>query len=110
CRRPAVCGAGSAGALPMSGVITAVIESPARLAWQRFRANRAAMLAAALLLLIVAGCVLGPLASPWETDDIDWAMMQTPPELAHGHWFGTDALGRDLFVRTLEGGRVSLAV
>jgi oligopeptide transport system permease protein len=32
------------------------------------------------------------------------------PDLASGHLFGTDSLGRDLFVRTLQGGRVSLAV
>lgn len=36
--------------------------------------------------------------------------MSIPPDLESNHWFGTDALGRDLFARTLAGGRVSLAV
>jgi oligopeptide transport system permease protein len=79
-------------------------------AWARLAANRAAMASAALLLLLSAVAVLGPLASPYPPDAIDWEHMAAPPSLETGHWLGTDRLGRDLFVRTLHGARLSLAV
>ena len=68
------------------------------------------MLGAMLLTLIALLCLLGPALSPWPLDEIDWDHLATPPSLAASHWFGTDSLGRDLFVRTLEGGRISLMV
>lgn len=80
-------------------------------AWRRLRANRAAMAALALLALIVLLVLFGPLLAPHAYDYIDFdAEWGAAPSFAHGHWFGTDSLGRDLLVRTLQGGRISLAV
>jgi oligopeptide transport system permease protein len=48
--------------------------------------------------------------SDWDHEIPDWDHYSTPPSLETGHVFGTDALGRDLFVRTMIGGRISLLV
>lgn len=61
-----------------------------------------------LLLVIVAAALLGPLLSPWQPDTIDWDALETPPGAAH--WFGTDAVGRDLLARCLAGVRLSLGI
>jgi oligopeptide transport system permease protein len=36
--------------------------------------------------------------------------MQTAPSIENGHYFGTDELGRDIFARTMQGGKISLMV
>jgi len=79
-------------------------------AWTVVRRNRAAMAALAVLLSMAVLVLLGPLLVPWSYDYTDWDNVSVPPSLATSHWFGTDALGRDLFVRTLYGGRISLLV
>lgn len=79
-------------------------------AWARLLLNRAAVTAMILLTLIALLVVAAPWLSPWEFDAIDWDNISTPPSLENGHWFGTDSVGRDLFVRTLHGGRMSLMV
>ena len=79
-------------------------------AWRRMRRDRAAMIALAIVILIALVSIAGPWFSPYAYDQLDWGHMAAPPSLDHGHWLGTDRLGRDLFVRTLLGVRVSLAI
>ncbi len=61
---------------------------------------------AALALL----CVFGPWLSAHDPHRPDWEWLSAAPSWASGHWFGTDAIGRDVFARTLAGGRLSLGI
>lgn len=79
-------------------------------AWRRFRENRAAVAAALLIACLVLLALIGPLVNPNAADALDWQAIAAAPSSHHAHWFGTDRLGRDLFVRTLEGTQVSLLV
>ncbi len=64
----------------------------------------------AVLLVATVVAVVGPALSPHTAIDADFDRILEPPSLSGGHWFGTDQLGRDLFVRTLEGLRTTLLV
>ena len=77
---------------------------------RRLRANRAARVALVLLAAVILLALLAPPVSPWAFDSLDWRHLAQPPELTAAHWFGTDRLGRDLFVRTLYGVRLSLLI
>jgi oligopeptide transport system permease protein len=79
-------------------------------AWQVLRRNRAAVVAGALILTMAVLVIVGPWLSPWAYDHTDWANTSIGPDWDSRHYFGTDALGRDLFVRTLYGGRISLLI
>ena len=79
-------------------------------AWHRLLRNKAAVVGLAVLLMMVLLVVLGPMLSSWDHEIPDWDHYSSPPSLETQHWFGTDALGRDLFVRTLIGGQISLLV
>jgi len=84
--------------------------SPSQQAWQRLLQNKAAFISIIVLFIIVLMCVFLPLLSPWALDDVDWDHMGTSPSATGNHYFGTDSNGRDLFVRTLYGGRISLMI
>lgn len=62
------------------------------------------------MALIALAALLGPWLVPFGPEQPDWANASVAPGLSHGHWLGTDAIGRDVLVRTLSAGRVSLAV
>lgn len=55
-------------------------------------------------------CIAGPWVSRYGVDHTDWNHLSAAPGLAHGHWLGTDAIGRDVFVRLCVGGRLSLLI
>ncbi|WP_147652904.1 ABC transporter permease [Vulcaniibacterium gelatinicum] len=63
----------------------------------------------ALLAALALLCWLGPLALRFDPHTPDWTALSVPPGTA-GHWFGTDAIGRDVLARTLAGGRLSLTI
>jgi oligopeptide transport system permease protein len=79
-------------------------------AWRRLLANPGAAAALLVIVVLVAVAIVGPWLNPNSVDALDWSQVATDPGLAHAHWFGTDRLGRDLFVRTLEGMRTSIMV
>lgn len=85
-------------------------SSPWADALQRLRRNKAAVASFFILGLIGLVSIVGPLLSSHPYDEVYWDYMGSPPDWEAGFFFGADANGRDLFVRTLIGGRVSLLV
>jgi len=76
----------------------------------RLRAKPVAVAAFIIMLVVALLSIIGPWLSPNSTDALDWTHVAVSPGLENAHWLGTDRLGRDLFVRTLAGTRVSLAI
>ena len=79
-------------------------------AWQTLRRNRAAVVSVIIIAVMAVLVIIGPFFSSYDYDFTDWSNLSVGPSLETGHIFGTDTLGRDLFVRTLFGGRISLMV
>ncbi len=86
------------------------LRSAASVQFSRFSANRMAMISVWLLALTVALCFLGPYAFPFTAEDADFDNISAGVDLFSIHPFGTDDYGRDLLIRVLEGGQVSLMI
>jgi oligopeptide transport system permease protein len=76
-------------------------------AWHRLKRNRLALASGIFLVALSCLCAAGPIFSQAYQDQ-NLELGATPPSAQH--WLGTDTLGRDLFARTLYGGRISLMV
>ncbi len=72
--------------------------------------NKTIVVCSSILLLIAAIALLGPLLSPHHFASTDFENRFMLPSAGDWHLFGTDDLGRDLFVRTLLGVKVTLFV
>jgi oligopeptide transport system permease protein len=77
-------------------------------AWHRLAKNKLAIAGAIMLLVLALASFAGPLFLQQSYATQDLQLGATPPSAQH--WLGTDTLGRDLLVRLLYGGRVSIAV
>jgi len=79
--------------------------------WRRLRRNRMAVACGALFVGVCLFAYLGPVVAGWFGLDgtaQDVVLGAAPPSRAH--WMGTDVLGRDLLVRTMDGGRIAIAI
>lgn len=77
-------------------------------AWRRLKLNKVAMISLFFLVFIGIMCVIGPYLLPYKFNEQNLDIASRPP--FGNHWFGTDDLGRDMFVRLWYGGRVSLII
>jgi peptide/nickel transport system permease protein len=94
---------------PAVGGARAKGGSPVSRAWIRFRGHRLAMFGLVAVLGLVLAVAVGPWLIPFDQLHIDIRARFKPPPF-QGHWFGTDQLGRDLLVRLLMAGRISLTI
>ena len=67
-----------------------------------------ALAAVSMLCTMIILAIVGPIASQWDPEAMDFEALEAAPSAAH--WFGTDVVGRDQFVRTMLGARVSITV
>jgi ABC-type dipeptide/oligopeptide/nickel transport system permease subunit len=105
---------GGAIALPAAAISR---KSPSRLFWERFRQDKLALAGGVtIVLLVVLAIVGGPLAErlTGHPQNTSYGQMTDAYGVPKGpnaqFWFGADAAGRDLFVRTMYGARTSLFV
>ncbi|MDD7174196.1 MAG: ABC transporter permease [Clostridiales bacterium] len=77
-------------------------------AWRRFKSDKMAVFGLVVIVIITLFAIFGPILCPYGYEDADFFHVNEWP--SREHWFGTDALGRDLYVRVLYGARISLSI
>jgi glutathione transport system permease protein len=76
--------------------------------WRKFKRQRVALVAGAFVVVLVAVAIVAPWIVPFDAENyFDYDQLNARPSASH--WFGVDALGRDIYSRILMGARISLA-
>jgi len=78
--------------------------------WRRIRTSRAAMVSGGILVAIFVVAIAGPVISPNDYLQTNFDALLRPPATTGLHLFGTDDLGRDLFVRSMLGVQVTIII
>jgi peptide/nickel transport system permease protein len=81
-------------------------QSPARLAWRRFRGRPAAMIGLVVVLLFIVMALAAPWIAPADPTRTSWTAIRKAPGALY--WMGTDENGRDVLSRVIWGARASL--
>lgn len=76
--------------------------------WERFRKHKLAMTGMFVMLFLAAAVIFLPLITGVDPNAMDYTYLAKGPNAKH--WLGTDSMGRDIFARTLYGGRISMLV
>ncbi|HEX2185677.1 MAG TPA: ABC transporter permease [Chloroflexota bacterium] len=96
---------GGSSTTPEGAVASGFRQSPMM---RRFRRHQGAQAGALVLLVFALLALLAPVMAPYSPEGLDLANSLQAPSAAH--WFGTDAVGRDIFSRVLYGARISLTI
>jgi len=83
-------------------------KSFGRQTWERFRRHKLAMISFVILVVLVSSFWIAPYLSPFDSLEVNIADMSQG--ISRKHPFGTDPLGRDLLVRTMEGAQISIYI
>ena len=83
-------------------------QSWGAMVWRRFRKHKPALFGLSVIVLFIGLCILVPLLANYDPGKTHLDLIREAPSLAHP--FGTDELGRDMFVRLWDGGRISILI
>jgi len=83
-------------------------QSPAWEVWRGLRRSSSGKIGMVLVTVHLCVALLAPLFVPYDPASFDTTAIRATPSI--DHLFGTDKLGRDVFSRTLLGGRIVLMV
>ncbi len=83
------------------------IRTPLSEFWRKFKKQPLSMIAGGFVIFLILVAIFGPMFVPYDPENyFDYDLLNDGPSLVH--WFGVDALGRDIFSRIVVGTRISL--